>query len=68
LVIKINCNEIIANFLSTTSVAQVQQSVQGVCMTLSSSTRHVIIIGTPMLLCYNVWINRYKLAIFIHKP
>jgi len=31
------------------------------------TTRCVIITGTPRLLWYNLWINRYKLAIFIHK-
>jgi len=34
---------------------------------LAQYTRCVIITGTSRLLWYNFWINRYKLAIFIHK-
>jgi len=31
------------------------------------ATPCVIIAGTPRLLWYDFWINRYNLAIFIHK-
>jgi len=32
-----------------------------------TATLCVIITATPKLLWYNFWINRYRLAIFVHK-